>query len=414
MLYNIIELLNYLLLSIFINYIGIIVYLPKKKLWKKQIISTVVLILLIIFVNNFFIPFYLIFFLYIIYIIFYKITYKNNIYLCLYSTFVGIIIPFTINIITTIFIKNIPLSNLLTIAFSFLALIIFRNKIRVLSYNIKNITLINYLSLNLYLIYMISKSIIEPQEVQITIFFILLTTLITILILKEQELDKLKKEIKELQKYTKLQEQVITSYSKEEHEYKNKLIIIKGMIQEKDKELQEYIEYLIEESIPIKHKWLNKLKVIPFPLIKNFINYKLNILEQNNAKIELFIGEELHKINPQKVNIIYINNINTIIGIMLDNMIESIKQTKEKLVSINIYKEKNIIHILFANNIENYLDLSKINKVGYSTKGEKRGIGLSLVNDIVSASKNLELETKIEEQFFIQHLKIKNINKYLK
>ena len=75
---------------------------------------------------------------------------------------------------------------------------------------------------------------------------------------------------------------------------------------------------------------------------------------------------------------------------------------------------QNLQDILFANNIENYLDLSKINKVGYSTKGEKRGIGLSLVNDIVSASKNLELETKIEEQFFIQHLKIKNINKYLK
>ena len=57
---------------------------------------------------------------------------------------------------------------------------------------------------------------------------------------------------------------------------------------------------------------------------------------------------------------------------MLDNIIESIEKTKEKLVSINIYMEKNIIHILLANNIENYLDLSKINKLGYSTKGEKR------------------------------------------
>ena len=100
--------------------------------------------------------------------------------------------------------------------------------------------------------------------------------------------------------------------------------------------------------------------------------------------------------------------------IMLDNMIESIEQTKDKLVSINIYIEKNIIHILLANNIEKSLKLNKINKVGYSTKGEKRGIGLSLVNDIVKSSKNLELETKIEENFFVQHIKIKNINKYLK
>lgn len=414
MLYNILELFNYLLLSLFINYIGKIVYISKKNMRKKQIISTIVLIILLIFINNFFQKSYLVFLLYVIYIIFYKITYKNNISLSLYSTFIAITIPFVINIITNLFIQNIPLLNLLTIILSFLILIILKKKIIVLSYNVKNITLINYLTINLYLIYIISKSIIGRQEIQNTIFFILLTTLITLLILKEQELDKIKKETKELQKYTKLEEQVITSYRKEEHEYKNKLIIIKGMIKEKDKELQNYIDYLIEESIPIKYKWLNKLKVIPFPLIKNFINYKMNILEQNNAKIELFIGEELKKIDPEKVNMICINNINTIIGIMLDNIIESIEKTNEKLVSINIYMEKNIIHILLANNIENYLDLSKINKLGYSTKGEKRGIGLSLVNDIVKSSKNLELETKIEEKFFVQHLKIKNINKYLK
>ena len=60
------------------------------------------------------------------------------------------------------------------------------------------------------------------------------------------------------------------------------------------------------------------------------------------------------------------------------------------------------------------IEINKINKIGYSTKGQKRGIGLSVVNDIIHSSKNLELETTIEDNFFVQHLKIKNINKYLK
>lgn len=414
MLYNIIKLTTYILLLLYINYIGTIVYNPKNKLTKKQIISMLVLSILLLLINTYFEKIYIIFLFYILCIIYYKINYKNNIHLSLYSTLITLITIFISQSIVTSIINASIINNFLIIILSFLITRILQKQIKILVHSTQNIVLINYLLLNFYLIYIIIKSIIQKQLLQHAIIFIILTTFLTILIIKEQKLEKLKRENKELQKNVKTADQTITGYRKASHEYKNKLIIIESMINPKDKELKKYIDYLINESIIIKNKWLNDLKFIPFPIIKNFVNYKINVLEHNNAKIELFIGEELEKINSEKVSIIDINNINTIIGIMLDNMIESIENTKEKLVSINAYMDKDVIHILFANNFENNIDLIKINKLGYSTKGHQRGVGLSLVTDIIKSGKNLELETKIEENFFIQHLKIKNIGKYLK
>jgi len=277
-----------------------------------------------------------------------------------------------------------------------------------LSYKIsKKISLIIFILILIILINQIHR-------IKNIIMMIILFGLSIILLKKEQKLETIKLKYKELNNYNIQNEKTIISYRKINHEHKNKLIIIKSMINTNNEELKKYLDYLIDEPVSIENKWLNKLSAIPLPEIKNFINYKLNKLEQKKAKIELFIGEELSKINPNKIKIIDINNINTIIGIILDNMIESIEQTKEKLISINVYIEKNTINILLANNIEDHIDIDKINKLGYSTKGKKRGIGLTIVSDIIQKTKKLELETKIEEKFFIQHLKIKNIKKYLK
>lgn len=289
--------------------------------------------------------------------------------------------------------------------------------IKILTHNTiinKNITLINYSLLNIYPIYLIIKLSFQKRLIQDIIIFIMLSIFIIIIILQEQKIEKLKRRNKEFLKNTKNNEKLVINYRKAHHEYKNKLIIIKGMVKPSNKDLLKYVEHLINEPVLITNKWLTELRNIPFLEIKNFLNYKINILESKKAKIEIFIGEELANLNQSKIDIIDINNINTIIGIIIDNIIDSIKKTKEKLVSINIYIEKDIIHILLANTFENKVDLTKINNLGYSTKGLKRGIGLALVNDIIKYNKNLELETKVEGTFFIQHLKIKNIDKYLK
>ena len=410
--YKSIELISYTLLFLYIIFIGIIIYNPKTKLSKKQIISILVLLNLLILIKNYFVKELIFFFFFILCTIYYKITYKNKINLALYSTLVLNIILIISKLILNLFFyqKNF---NLIQLILSFVITLILRKKIILLTHNyrlIKNTSLISFFAINIYSLSIINNP--KLVNIQNILIIIILSTIILLLIIIEEKFEYLKRTNQELVQYNKSIENDIASYQKAQHEYKNKLIIIKSMIND-NKKLIEYVDYLIDEPIILKNKWLNYLKFIPFPEIKNFINYKMNILENKNAQIELFVGEELNDINPNNVSITDINNIDTIIGVMLDNMIESIEITENKLISINIYIDKNILHVLLANSIEKPIDLNQINTLGYSTKGKKRGVGLSIVTDIIKANKKMELETKIEEKFFIQHLKIKNIKKYL-
>ena len=411
--YKSIELISYTLLFLYIIFIGIIIYNPKTKLSKKQIISILVLLNLLILIKNYFVKELIFFFFFILCTIYYKITYKNKINLALYSTLVLNIILIISKLILNLFFyqKNF---NLIQLILSFVITLILRKKIILLTHNyrlIKNTSLISFFAINIYSLSIINNP--KLVNIQNILIIIILSTIILLLIIIEEKFEYLKRTNQELVQYNKSIENDIASYQKAQHEYKNKLIIIKSMINPNNKKLIEYVDYLIDEPIILKNKWLNYLKFIPFPEIKNFINYKMNILENKNAQIELFVGEELNDINPNNVSITDINNIDTIIGVMLDNMIESIEITENKLISINIYIDKNILHVLLANSIEKPIDLNQINTLGYSTKGKKRGVGLSIVTDIIKANKKMELETKIEENFFIQHLKIKNIKKYL-
>lgn len=250
-------------------------------------------------------------------------------------------------------------------------------------------------------------------NVIILVLSILITIIIILNIKQNNEIKKLRKENKELYKYSKTNEELITKYRMKQHENKNKLIIIKGMVPKTNKEALEYLNYLIKEDRKIKNKHLNELKYINCVSLKNFINYKINILEEKHTKIELFISEELKNINFKDLKISYLNKLYTILGVMLDNIIDEMDKVDNKLVSINIYITKNIINIELANTYKGKINLKKINKLGFSTKGKEHGVGLNIVKRIIKNTKNLQLETKIEDNFFIQHLKINELEKYL-
>ena len=243
------------------------------------------------------------------------------------------------------------------------------------------------------------------------IIYILLSL---ILINQSKKISSYKIEIKELEKLSIANENLVTTYRKTHHEYKNKLIIIKSLIHKNNKELNNYVDCLINDNIEVKDIWLNELKYIKIPSTKNLVNYKLNVLKSKNTEIELFISEELKNIKTNKLSQKKINNLNTILGVFLDNIIEEIKNSKLKQVSINIFIDNKELNIILANTFSKKPNIDEINNPNYSTKGKNRGLGLSLVNDIVKSNKNLELSTKIEDKFFVQHLKIKNINNYLK
>ena len=129
------------------------------------------------------------------------------------------------------------------------------------------------------------------------------------------------------------------------------------------------------------------------------------------SEIEVFVSSELGNVDLTRMNDKDYNQLTTMLGVILDNMIESIKETKEKLISINIYLEDNKINAEFVNSFSGEIDLSRLTEVGYTTKGEQHGVGLSLVAKITRMNDRFECKTKIMENFFIQHLTVKLYDK---
>lgn len=230
----------------------------------------------------------------------------------------------------------------------------------------------------------------------------------------EKKMELLMNYYKEIFDYSKANEELLYKYKMQVHENKNKLIMIRGLLDVSKKDTKKYIENALKEINDDKSNsnyWLTELKYIPLPGVRNFINYKLIKLKKLGAEIEVFVSSELEKLDTSLFSEKDYSQLTTILGVVLDNMIESIKETKEKLISINIYLEDDIIHAEFVNSFSGEIDISRLNEVGYTTKGEQHGVGLPLVAKITKMNDRFECKPKIMDNFFIQHLTIKLCNK---
>lgn len=230
----------------------------------------------------------------------------------------------------------------------------------------------------------------------------------------EKKMEYLNDYYKEIFEYSKANEELLKNYKMQVHENKNRLLMIRGMIDNSKKDTKKYIDGILKEINEDKSNtnyWLTELKYIPLPGVKNFINYKLIELKKLGSEIEVFVSSELENIDASSLNNRDYSQLTTILGVILDNMIESIKETKEKLVSINIYLEDNKINLEFVNSFTGEIDLSRLTEIGYTTKGEQHGVGLPLVAKITKYNDRYECKPKIMDNFFIQHLTIKIYDK---
>lgn len=230
----------------------------------------------------------------------------------------------------------------------------------------------------------------------------------------EMKMEDLNKYYQDIFEYSKANEDLLNNYKMQVHENKNKILMIKGMLDGPKKETKKYVDSILREINEDKSNtnyWLTELKYVPLPGVRNFINYKLIELKKLGAQIEVFVSSELEMIDEPSLGNNEYNQLSTILGVILDNMIDAIKELDEKLISINIYLEDNKIQAEFVNNFAGEIDLNRLNEVGYTTKGEQHGVGLPLVAKITKMNKRFECKPKIIDNFFVQHLKIKLYNK---
>jgi len=219
--------------------------------------------------------------------------------------------------------------------------------------------------------------------------------------------NKIVSEYDQLLNYVKTYEKLLEEKNKNQHEYKNQLLVIKSMISVQNKTAIKYIdEYISAENNQKNSEWLNKLKYIPQGGLKGLIYYKIEEMIYKKINIYIDISSELENTNLNK----YFKNlqdISKVIGVYLDNAIEAATNSKQKYIIIEVFLEKKVLVFKISNTYNGSIDLSKIDNEGYTTKGKGKGYGLSLVKDIISKNDSLEQARELNGIYYVQKLNIK-------
>ena len=222
--------------------------------------------------------------------------------------------------------------------------------------------------------------------------------------------NKLTIEYAELLEYAKNYEKIVVEKSKNQHEYKNQLVLIKEKISDKDIEVKKYINKLLnsDDKEDKNYAWLGKLKNIPERGLKGLIYYKIQRMIEKDICVYVDISDTLSDESLWATCNDNLEDLSRIIGVYLDNAIEATLSANEKYIVIEIDYNINKLVFSFSNTYVGTIDVNRIDNEGYTTKQKGHGYGLSLVKDIISKNNLLESNSEINGKFFIQRITIKN------
>ena len=242
------------------------------------------------------------------------------------------------------------------------------------------------------------------------IFAVLIAVIVFIVgFFKEKSTNnKLSIEYSEMLDYSKTYEQEVEEKSKNQHEYKNQLILLDGMISNTNKKAKNYIKKLIDEENNInENDWMNKLKNLPNNGIKGFINFKIKKMMDNDIVVCVNIDNKLSTKKYWKNFEDNMEKVSKVLGVYLDNAIEAASNSSDKQIIIEFINNENNIGFILSNSYSGMINYSEMDKQGYSTKGKGRGYGLSLAKDIIKNSDILNSTREINGKFYVQKLYIK-------
>lgn len=243
-----------------------------------------------------------------------------------------------------------------------------------------------------------------------TVIIISFITVGIIFIKDQTNYGRLAERYNTLFKYVQTLEDSIDNINVGNHEYKNKLAILKNYIDEGDKTNSvNILNEMIKETMNKDNRVLTKLKKVPKGGIKGLLYYKILIVNKNKINFCIDISDRVIP-NIKKLNIEQLKKICNLIGIYFDNAIEGAKESRKKLLSVEIYNLDDDIEFVFCNTMKNKnIDIEKIGSNGYTTKGKGHGRGLYLAKKIIMKNEWIRAETKIDKNLYIQKLIIKNI-----
>ena len=191
------------------------------------------------------------------------------------------------------------------------------------------------------------------------------------------------------------------------HEHKNQLLTIRTMVANKDKDVSKNIDAIIDRKIKDDKELKIRTSVISNTMLGALVYSKLLTMKENNINYNIHIDKALSKSNFIKLDDKTNVDICKVVGVYLDNAIEAVNGIDVKEINIDLFLEDNYLYITIANTFDGNVDVNMLHDYGYTTKSEGHGYGLALVKEVIKENNNLDSETEIIDNVFIQKLKIK-------
>ncbi len=195
------------------------------------------------------------------------------------------------------------------------------------------------------------------------------------------------------------------------HEAKNELIIIKSKIcdGESSKELMDYIDEILDEKVEFKEEKYAKFGYLPPNGIKGLLYFKAQQGQNDGLNISLNVSSRVENSNIYNLNSKEEKCLGKILGVFLDNAVEASLKSKAKEFGIEVYLNSDSeCEIIIGNSFDEDIDVTKIGKERFSTKGKTRGHGLLLVNLLLEMNKKaFNVKTDIGQGIYVQTITIK-------
>lgn len=225
--------------------------------------------------------------------------------------------------------------------------------------------------------------------------------------------EKVSKKYDELLDVMKNYESDIEEQRTLRHETKNEFATIKCKLQDKEdnKTIIEYIDSVIGEKGKASSTKYSKFKYLPSNGLKGFFYYKFIEAEKKGINVSINISKQIENSFLKDIDTKDFKDLARIVGVYLDNAIEASSTSEDKKLGIEMYLIKEKIELIITNTFNNEINLDKIDKESFSTKGKHRGHGLLLVNKILSENNMFEAKNEIRDNIYIQSLKIKDNKK---
>lgn len=209
-------------------------------------------------------------------------------------------------------------------------------------------------------------------------------------------------EVETLKNYTETIENLLDEMQKSRHDYKNMILSIQDFVIEKRfDELGKYFkdEILKSENLEraSKNIYMATKQIKNLPL-KSLVNAKLNEAISKGIKVEITIFAEID------IKFVMILDLCRIVGNLLDNAYDAAIESEEKIISLIMLKNENQFSITLCNSFDGDVDMSKVWRKGYSSKGKNRGQGLSIVKKLIEQHPNILLNTEIKNNLFVQDI----------